>query len=474
MFSKATANFVHQIDPEGSLIPVSRVNDSKKLVSMALVVKRNRRWFWQRPKYYPTDFTLSHLLQGDKDLHPEVSETEFLTYQGTFGDNLSGKLDTEAGTVSIVLKGQGSSKLRSFFGKLKKEELDVTKLLQDSKDRQVDMQHMLVQQLKRQDVALAVVKERIITTSSCSVTMTKKNQCTVLGMLGLMSMLGSSVKVCVKDSANIEADSDISLEIPPGTVIAYSVLELEIRENGEYGICLQPGAIGGFDLPSWESPDAVDGRCLEELLPFDAHNEATGLHALAQLPKSTRCALFKGLQDIMIDRSALACRQSVLEDLCCGESLDLTQHDEGERTFVSAILKQLGLADPVEGRLSSLPPQMEAVHLLVSALEELPDETLDLLSRSTPEFLEAFDNLMSSIRESSGPLTVQSLPVLLQQNQNFQLAEQLLTTANVTMRRDANQLCVETGSGAELYMLLLYLSVHGLLLLAKSETDFID
>lgn len=41
----------------------------------------------------------------------------------------------EAGTVSIVLKGQGSSKLHSCFGKLKKEELDVTKLLQDSKDR---------------------------------------------------------------------------------------------------------------------------------------------------------------------------------------------------------------------------------------------------------------------------------------------------------------------------------------------------
>lgn len=58
-----------------------------------------------------------------------------MTYQGTFGDNLSGKLDTEAGTVSIILKGQGSSKLQSCFGKLKKEELDVTKLLQDSKDR---------------------------------------------------------------------------------------------------------------------------------------------------------------------------------------------------------------------------------------------------------------------------------------------------------------------------------------------------
>lgn len=58
-----------------------------------------------------------------------------------------------------------------------------------------------------------------------------------------------------------------------------------------------------------------------------------------------------------------------LEDLCCGESLDLTQHDEGERMFIQAILKQLGLVSPVEGRPSCLPPQMEAVHLLVSALE---------------------------------------------------------------------------------------------------------
>lgn len=69
MFSKATANFVHQIDPEGSLIHVSRVNDSHKLVPMALVVKRNR-WFWQRPKYQPTDFILSDLLLRDEVLSP--------------------------------------------------------------------------------------------------------------------------------------------------------------------------------------------------------------------------------------------------------------------------------------------------------------------------------------------------------------------------------------------------------------------
>lgn len=66
---------------------------------------------------------------------PDISETEFVTYNGTFGDKLSGKLDTEAGSVSVILEGRGSSKLQSFFGNLKKEELDVMKLLQDSKDR---------------------------------------------------------------------------------------------------------------------------------------------------------------------------------------------------------------------------------------------------------------------------------------------------------------------------------------------------
>lgn len=39
----------------------------------------------------------------------------------------------------------------------------------------------------------------------------------------------------VKDSTNIETDSDVSLEIPPGTVIAYSIRELKIRKNGQFG-----------------------------------------------------------------------------------------------------------------------------------------------------------------------------------------------------------------------------------------------
>lgn len=66
---------------------------------------------------------------------PGVSEEVFVTYKGTYEDKISGKLDTEASSISVILEGGVSSKLQSSFGTLKKEELVVSKLLQDSKDR---------------------------------------------------------------------------------------------------------------------------------------------------------------------------------------------------------------------------------------------------------------------------------------------------------------------------------------------------
>ena len=57
------------------------------------------------------------------------------------------------------------------------------------------MQHVLVQQLEKQADVLAVVKERILTTDSCPLTQTKNEQCTFQGVLGLLDMLGISVKV---------------------------------------------------------------------------------------------------------------------------------------------------------------------------------------------------------------------------------------------------------------------------------------
>ncbi|XP_042362506.1 gasdermin-E-like [Plectropomus leopardus] len=478
MFSKATANFIRQIDPEGSLIHVSRVNDSKKLVPMAVVVKRNRKWFWQKPKYQPTVFTLSDLLQGDEVLIPGVSEAEFLDYEGTFRDKVSGTLDTEAGSARLTVEGEGSFKLQSCFGKLKKEELDVRTLLRDSRSRLVDMQHQLVQQLEKQADVLAVVKERILTTSSCSITQMKREQCMFQGVLGLVAMLGSPVKMCVKDKNKIEADSDVSLEIPSGTVIAYSILELEIKKNGHFNICLQPDTIGGIeqDSPlSWSSHvsiNEVDGKLnggkAPDTIPLSAllnGSQEMDLSPLAELPDSTRCALFKRLQEVLSDKAALSYMEFLLEELCSGKTLDMAKHEdlsESQRESLSAVLDQLA-----ENSQGGVPPHLNAAHLLVSAMEELPDETLCLLSESRPDFLKAFDTLMCTLQKSSEPFSIQQLPIALQDNQAFQLAEQLLSSTYVTLKRDGDMLWKETGNEAGVLPLVLSLSIEGLSLLCK-------
>lgn len=64
-------------------------------------------------------------------------ETDFIKYSGTFRDNIQGTVDANFSKYSIKLQGEDSSKLQSSFGSLKKEEIDMQKLLQDSKDKLV-------------------------------------------------------------------------------------------------------------------------------------------------------------------------------------------------------------------------------------------------------------------------------------------------------------------------------------------------
>lgn len=69
MFNKVTRSLLHQTDQDGTLIPVSRLNDSEKLKPLAVVIKCPGTRFWQRTKYKATDFTLNDLLQG-KPIQP--------------------------------------------------------------------------------------------------------------------------------------------------------------------------------------------------------------------------------------------------------------------------------------------------------------------------------------------------------------------------------------------------------------------
>lgn len=70
MFSKATRNFLKEVDAEGNLIAVSNLNDSDKLQLLSLVTKKKRLWCWQKPKYQFLSITLGDVLTEDQFLSP--------------------------------------------------------------------------------------------------------------------------------------------------------------------------------------------------------------------------------------------------------------------------------------------------------------------------------------------------------------------------------------------------------------------
>ncbi|CAL8297572.1 unnamed protein product [Lota lota] len=486
VFSKATSSFVRQIeaDPDGSLIHVPNLNDSQKLVPMAVVVKLNRYWPWQRPKYQPSDFIFGDLLQGDIPLKPVVSESDFLSYQGTYWDRTVGSLSATASTVSVDLEGAGSSKLKLSFGKLKKQQVNVKKLLHDCSDRLVDMNHCLVQQVQKRNHVLAVLKERVITTTPCAITETHKKQSSCGGRLNLMGMLGRTVEISVKDSFSLEVDRDISLEIPSQTIIAYSLLELEIEKDGNFKLCLQPHTSGGFGADSGTSSpshDTIDHqgvvngidkskihtpeRALLSALNSELQKHEGYLCLLAELP--VRRDLFKMLMKSLEDRNKLTLQEQALADWCGrADALESQPHSTNSPSrdlldllcLVPALQSENG--SPAE---CSPPPQLTAVHLLVSAMEALPDETLSLLAQCSPEILQAIDELICQLRGSCHPLPVNSVPAILLEDRNtWMLLEQLLRSSSVTLERANDELRAETGSEKGDLPLILCLTLRGL------------
>lgn len=155
--------------------------------------------------------------------------------------------------------------------------------------RVLDLQHSLIQQTREtQREVLAIVKERIFTTQPCTVTEEVQEGGTCTGMLGfnktikvglsslvkknhtplfsidillgvsssnnipgwacpvvlvllkqtVLSCSFVSPQVSVNDKVKpfIEYDTNVSINIPPKTTIAYSVIELDVAHTGQYGI----------------------------------------------------------------------------------------------------------------------------------------------------------------------------------------------------------------------------------------------
>ena len=131
MFEAAVTKFAKTVGDD-VLLPVPSLTDGDKCNVLNLVVKKNRRWFWQSPKYEPTGFTLQDILKDNgannapiktSELLPAYEKTNKLSVKGKLGGKLKGLLELE-------VAGSDSIDLETKFGKVNKSEISAKDVLQ--------------------------------------------------------------------------------------------------------------------------------------------------------------------------------------------------------------------------------------------------------------------------------------------------------------------------------------------------------
>nr|XP_020492757.1 gasdermin-E [Labrus bergylta] len=471
MFATAARNFVEEVDHGGSLIPVSSLNDTINLLTV--VVKRKRFWMWQRPKYIPTDFNLNDLLTEGTPITPVGIETDFIKYNGTFGDNIQGSLDANIlDGHSLKLEGKDSSKLQSSFGSLKKEEVDVQKLLRDSRGRLLDMSHSLVHQtMEKRRQVFGVVKERISTTQPCSVIeeVQQAGQCG-----GGLSFCGpKSPKVSLKENGSLSKDSNITMEIPIHTTIAYAQIELEIRQDGHFELCLMSDTKGGFEvdgpaggaqLLGSEVPlsPSENNHLREELERLRDH-----FSLLSALPAVTRSSLLQHLLKVMEHKEAVSSLQHVLEQKCKDErpALDETTASESYNQNIQAILDLLEQPESAQANPST--SVLSALHLITSAIDEMSLECHAILGMCcSVTWLPALERLVHCV-SGNGELPLSNADAAALTDDIYAKTSYLFASSNISLKRDGDKMKTEIHQQPGHRPLVLCIAIKGLASLAK-------
>ncbi|OXB56210.1 hypothetical protein ASZ78_016579 [Callipepla squamata] len=396
MFAKATRNFVRETDSGGDLIPVSHLNASDKLQLLSLVTKRKKFWCWQKPKYHFLAVSLSDVLTEDKPIKPVIVESDFVKYMGKFEDLVQGSIETSFGKFSLGAGARGCVESQSSFGNLRKQEVDLQQLMKDVKDRMINVNSSLLQQvIERKREVLCVLREKIITTQRCTISEHIQTEERVSGLLGCTTKI---VKVSVSDSGSMMKDSSVILEIPPATTIAYGVIELFIKCDGQFEFCLLHEQQGGFessegsvsphsvvfrDASFLYHPDAVDnGMYSEAESPIPSHASLNVLkedlsrlkaqfQPFVKLPEDKQRALYKSLCELLQHEEMLTALEDVLDAICTGDKPDLKELKPAQQRDLAGFLQLIG-CNTQDELLQNYQLQDEdllsAAHLLVSAI----------------------------------------------------------------------------------------------------------
>ncbi|XP_053464855.1 gasdermin-E isoform X2 [Nycticebus coucang] len=437
MFAKATRNFLREVDAGGNLIAVSNLNDSDKLQLLSLVTKKKRFWCWQRPKYQFLSISLGDVLTKDPFLSPVVVESDFVKYEGKFENHVSGAIETALGKVKLNIGGSGLVESQSSFGTLRKQEVDLQQLIGDSAERTIDLKNPILQQvLERRGEVLCILTQKIVTTQKCVISEHVQIEEKCGGMVGIHT---KTVKVSATEDGNVIKDTNVVLEIPAATTIAYGVIELYVKLDGQFATLLLE----------------------RNFRPF------------VELPELQQMALSNALQAVLFDDESLMVLEQVCEDVVRGLSSPLAVLGElkpSQKQELTAFLRLVGCS--VEGPEDAVSNQrlFATAYFLVSALAEMPDNAVAVLGTCCKlQIIPTLCHLLQALSDDGvSDLEDPSLAPL-KDTERFGIVQRLFASAGISLERCQSSAKAVILKDPDVFPLILYITLNGLCALSRGH-----
>uniref|UniRef100_A0A670ZEP1 Gasdermin E n=1 Tax=Pseudonaja textilis TaxID=8673 RepID=A0A670ZEP1_PSETE len=442
MFAKATKTFVKEVDCGGDLISVSSLNILDKIEFLNLVTKKKKTWCWQNPKYHLSSVSLNDLLAQDMHgpIKPVIVESDFVKYESKFEDCIRGSVDTSVGRINLGSGGSNVVEGLSSFGNLKKQEVDLLILIYFFSFRSINLQASLLEQmLERKSDVLCILTEKILTTQKCLISEHIQKEEKIAGMVGINAKI---IKVSVNENGNIIKNSNVVLEIPASTAIAYGIIELYVKRDGQ----------------------------------FDVLQLKTQFQPFINLSEEKQRALYQMICDLLLHEETVMQLENVLVSLCSERSPGIISMEElqlPEKPCLEEFLQLVGVHLQSKCQIYNKELFL-AAHFLLSALAELSSYSLMLLLACCDLQLVPTLCFLPNMTLEDGTVTLAD-PVLapLADPGKFQIAQKLFALSNINLEMTESSIKAVTMKKNIFSPIVLYIALNGLHALGyeKTRTD---
>ncbi|XP_008591692.1 PREDICTED: non-syndromic hearing impairment protein 5 [Galeopterus variegatus] len=354
---------------------------------------------------------------------------------------------------------------------------------------------VLQQVLERRSDVLCILTQKIVTTQKCVISehMQVEERCG--GMLGVQT---KTVQVSATEDGNVTKDSNVVLEIPAATTIAYGVIELYVKLDGQFG-----SKVIGWVLVHTYPPQQL-GTSVKALMTMSYKKQGLlsrvaryaqqsrdwlcsvftvtlhlerNFHPFVELPEQQQTALSTILQAVLFDDELLVVLEQVCDDVVNGVSPPLVVVGElkpPQQQDLTAFLQLVGCS--VWGRGPSVQDAVSdqklfaAAYFLVSALAEMPDNAAALLGTCCKlQIIPTLCRLLHVLSDEGVADLEDPTLAPLKDTEKFGIVQCLFASADISLERVQSSVRAVILKDPNVFPLILYITLNGLYALGREH-----